>query len=100
MNKIEIKRFLEANATISTINIKVEDESLFSCYGLEPLKEGRERDKRLRIPDPTIGFPKYYSLLFKLTKFSKIGDKSFVEQFVVTQYFRFLKRIGSREKIS
>lgn len=51
MNKIEIKRFLEANATISMINIKVEDESLFSCYGLEPLKEGRERNKRLRIPD-------------------------------------------------
>lgn len=51
-NKISIRRFKEcSDCTISEITLKTSGEDeLLKCYGLEPLNEGVERNRGLRIP--------------------------------------------------
>lgn len=50
-NQIIIKRFKETNdCTICEIKLFKDDKELLKCYGLEPLKEGVERNLGLRIP--------------------------------------------------
>lgn len=50
-NQIIIRRFKEtSDCTICEIKLIKDDKELMNCYGLEPLKEGVERNKGLRIP--------------------------------------------------
>lgn len=51
MNQVSIRRIKEtSDCTICEIKLIKDDKELMSCYGLEPLNEGIERNKGLRIP--------------------------------------------------